>query len=696
MKPISVNLTKVPTPMFKNVFPSLPLSKKIPLLFVGMVILTGAVASSLMVFQASDALRSESHAKQEALLKQQSLSLSSYLNSIVSDMQVMTADPEALGALRDLSRGYQEIAQSKNPTNYLQQQYIQANPNPIGSKHLLMRANDASTYSKHHAQYHTWFKKMVDERGYYDVFLVNMSGDVVYTVFKELDFATNLNKGKWKDTDLAKVYRQALQEQKNEGANTPVVAFSDFKAYAPSNNVPASFIARLLRNERGQVEGVLMYQMPIGKINEIMQNDVGMGKTGDTFLLGSDLTYRSDSRFTPKGQTDILKTKLPDTYKPYLTKSASFEGENHGYKTQTFSTPFEFQGVKWTLMTEQSVEEANKEITSMQWSSLILGFLLTALMGAVGVTFGRNISTPIQKLTNTMQALAQGNEKVVVPFKERQDELGEMAHTVEVFKENLVQKNQMDNRLKEMAGNLEAEINGSLGGIKKQIDVLVKTMKSMEEEARQTSDNLKQVTYSASQMSEAANEINARVSQTNSITADASERSKLSSSEISQLNEATHKIEAVIELIRAIMEQTNLLALNATIEAASAGEAGRGFSVVATQVKELAKQTAQATIEISDQIKSVQSEASSGKESIEHITEMLSDLFMASTSIAASVEEQTVTLHDISHNMQNINDNTERFMNQVQSVHHAVETVEKQVDTVESGLRGFLSTMRSK
>ena len=677
-------------------FNALPLSKKIPSLFVLTVLITCIISSSIMMFQAFEVLKEENRQKQEALLEQQSSSLYEYLNSIVNDMKVMTKDNSLLNALREFNTAYKGIAQQgKNPLNYLQNTYIHNNPNPTGSKHFLMKAKDGSAYSNIHSKYHPWFKTLVDERGYYDVFLVNMSGDVVYTVFKELDYASNLKHGKWKDTDLAFVYKDILKKATSQAKDADV-SFSDFKAYTPSFGVPASFMSRVIRNASGKVEGVLIFQMPIGRLNGIMQSKAGMGKTGESFLVGQDLKYRSDSRFTQKGDTDILKTTLPAVYQQGINSEKSFEGKNHGYGTQAFSKPFSFKGVNWTFISEKSTAEVNEDINALHLTAVFVSILLSGVLGALGIAVGLSVSKPITGLTQTMKALAEGNEKTKVPFKERLDELGEMAETVETFKHNLIEKNKLDRHLVEMAKRLEEEINLHIGGIKEEIKHLTQTMSVMENEAKETSKNIKDMSYATSQMTEAANEINVQISHSYGITSTAAERTKSSSAEISHLNETTHTIEKVVSLIRAIMERTNLLALNATIEAANAGEAGKSFTVVATQVKELAKQTAQATDEIVRQIRSVQDEASQGKTSIEAVSDMLEDVFMASGSIAASVEEQTATLKDISQNMGSIHRNTDHFMGQVRNVHTTVESVEKQVAVVEEGLRRFLREMAKK
>jgi hypothetical protein len=180
-------------------------------------------------------------------------------------------------------------------SRYLQYHYIAANPNPVSRKQLLNGANDGTAYSRVHSLYHPIFRNIVSKFGYYDMFLINPQGQIVYTVFKETDFGSDLQNGPYRDSNLAGLIRQVIAT-KEKG----FTELADFAAYAPSYGAPASFIAAPIYNG-SRLVGVLAFQVPADEINNVMtgnqswQKD-GLGSTGQTFLVGSDSLMRSASR----------------------------------------------------------------------------------------------------------------------------------------------------------------------------------------------------------------------------------------------------------------------------------------------------------------------------------------------------------------------------------------------------------------
>ena len=194
---------------------------------------------------------------------------------------------------RDLNHGQSPdadrlLSQLDPESIALQYYYIQDNRHPLGEKDGLMAAGDDSDYSRLHAQYHPHIRDFQNKFGYYDIFLADPeTGDIVYSVFKELDYTTSLKDGPYAQSGIGRVFRKA-----NAADDPAFVAVEDFQPYKPSYEGAASFIASPIF-DGGEKVGVLIFQMPIGRINEIMTHrgqwkESGLGDSGETYLVGTD------------------------------------------------------------------------------------------------------------------------------------------------------------------------------------------------------------------------------------------------------------------------------------------------------------------------------------------------------------------------------------------------------------------------
>ena len=179
----------------------------------------------------------------------------------------------------------------------LQAYYISENKHPLGEKDKLMRAQDSSRYSELHGIYHPQLQHFLQTFGYYDIFIVDpKSGEIIYSVFKELDFATSLINGPYAKTGIGEAFRAA-----NAASEPGFVFQTDFGYYTPSYEDPASFLSSPIYDGSTKV-GVLIFQVPADTFNALMTNDnawekVGLGASGETYLVGADKRMRSTSRF---------------------------------------------------------------------------------------------------------------------------------------------------------------------------------------------------------------------------------------------------------------------------------------------------------------------------------------------------------------------------------------------------------------
>ena len=187
--------------------PPLRLAHKLPLLVISLALAAAAATGFVAERKAAQALTAAAEAKLSALLEARRAALADYLGSIEEDVRFQATNPTVLAALEAFREGWRRLG--ADPVPALHRLYIHDNPHPMGEKDELDRAADASDYTKAHARFHPWFRTFLRERGYYDLFLFDPEGNCIYTVFKELDYATNLITGPWRDTDLGRVFRAA-------------------------------------------------------------------------------------------------------------------------------------------------------------------------------------------------------------------------------------------------------------------------------------------------------------------------------------------------------------------------------------------------------------------------------------------------------------------------------------------------------
>ncbi len=418
--------------------------------------------------------------------------IESYFKTIRNHIQTLSNDPSVGLAIADFTNAYRQLETTTLPSdnsqkitayyqneflpklakteqgspvlnsflpestasNYLQYHYIAANPNPIGKKHILDKANDGSEYSRIHERYHPIFRNIIEKFGYYDMFLIDPQGTVVYTVYKETDFTTNYTTGAYNDSNLARLVASIRRSKQKDYAT-----IIDFESYAPSYGAPAAFIAAPIFNQSKFV-GVLAIQVPADEINNVMTGNRkwesdGLGKSGETYLVGQDYLMRSISRFLVETPEEYLQTLVAlGVNKETINRIRQYKTSILEQKVQTLAAeqaitgkqgiknvrdyrdipvlssyaPLQIEGLNWAILSEIDLAEAYAPIYDFERQLLISATLLMLVVILLAMAMASVFVKPINQLIESARKVASG-QLDAIPALETHDEFGELAQS---------------------------------------------------------------------------------------------------------------------------------------------------------------------------------------------------------------------------------------------------------------------------
>ena len=604
---------------------------------------------------------------------------------------------------------------------------------------------DDDTYQDMYSENRPFFDQFMSFKGYRDMYLVCAKhGHVMFSTQAENDLGQNLDRGPLHDEGLGRIWQKVVADKKNH-----VV---DFSSYSPADGEEAAFWGTPYFNDSKEFVAVIVIQIDSSMIDGIVNNSVGLGNTGSTFLVGADQSGQPHLRSNWDYQGKIAGTPKNGQFATAVVAGERGEGQKKrpdGTPILVSYAPLALDELNWGLVTTQDYSEAvagvasmksqaatiaksindteHSAVKSIKTMSAVLLLIFAALAAVVAVFISRMITIPLIKAGQVADSVAEGDLQHQLDSNAK-DEVGNLARAIDRMSTGLRQKADVASRiadgdltmdvelsgerdtfgkaLHQMTGNLNeilGGVNGAAANVGAGAREISESSTSLSEGATQQAAALEEITSSMTELSDQV-KINAenagQADQLSNVARDAAttgvEQMSTMTEAMSEISKSSEEIAKIIKVIDDIAFQTNLLALNAAVEAARAGKHGKGFAVVAEEVRNLAGRSAKAARETALLIEGSLEKVENGTDIAEHTSASLEAIVAGVTQasdlvgeIAAASNEQAQGISEVSEGLKQIDAVTQRNTASSEETASASQDLSNQASTLQQLLARF-------